>query len=191
MKKILNSLLVSAAVLLPAAQADAAVVTWDIVTTFQDLKGTVTFDNAPIAGLQDGAYDGNDTHIFNAVLTLTSASLGINYINNSAYFQPLTNTFDNKHIDTCYPCGVSSNAGNISLTFSPNSDQGSPAVGASSYYLYVNGAGFQNAAYRWAFSDTGGQNNTNLSNVPEPSALALAALTLVGVAVAGRKRVAA
>jgi PEP-CTERM motif len=191
MKNLLKSSLLSAAVLLSAAQAHAGLVTWDIVTTFQDLKGTITFDNAPIAGLQDGLLDPNDTHIFGATLKLTSANLGINYTDTNALFQPLTNTYDNKHIDSCYTCTVSSNVGNITLGFFSQSDQGNPAVGASSYYLYVNGGGYSNTYYRWAFSDTGGQNNTNLNAVPEPSALALGALALVGVAVASRKRMAA
>jgi PEP-CTERM motif len=187
MKNLLKSSLISAAVLLSAAQAHAGVVTWDIITTYQDLKGTITFDNAPIAGLQDGLYDANDTHIYGATLKLTSASLGINHTIANATFQPLTNTYDNKHIDSCYTCTVSSNVGNITLGFYSQSDQGNPAVGASSYHLYVNGS----TNYRWAFSDAGGQNNTNLNTVPEPSALALGALALVGVAVASRKRVAA
>lgn len=187
MKFKLKPLLLAAAMLLPLSQAQAAMVTWDIATTFQDLKGTVTFDNAPIAGLIDGAFDGNDTHIYGSTLRLSSVVLGINYVDTNAYFQPLTNTYDNKHIDSCYSCSVSSNLGQLSFAFTPDSDQGNPAVGAASYRLTVNGAGTLNGVYRWAFNDAGGQTNSNL--VPEPSALALVGLGLLGLVATRRKSV--
>ena len=184
----LKSLLLASTLALSVSLANAATVTWNIVTTFQDLKGSITFDNAPIAGLVDGAFDGNDTHIYSSILKLSSVNLGINYTNANAYFQPLTNTYDNKHIDSCYSCNVASNIGSIALTFSDNSDQGSPATGVSDYYLFVSGT--QTGTYRWAFSDDSGVNNgTNIptNNVAEPSALALLGLGLLGVMGTRRK----
>lgn len=185
----IKSLCLASALCLAMSHANAAIVTWNISTTFQDLKGTVTFNNAPIASLTDGAYDGSDTHIYGATISLTSVALGINHLINNAIFQPLTNTFDNKHIDSCWPCNVSSNLGLINLSFDPRSDQGNPAVGASSYYLYVNAPGTSmDGTFRWAFNDAAGQNNSNLgNNVPEPAGLALVGLGLLGLIGTRRK----
>lgn len=184
MKKLQLATAVTALVL--STSANAAMITWDIVTTYSDLAGTITFDDTPISGLVDGALDTNDTHIYGATLTLASSVLGINYTNTDTLFQPLTNTYDNKHID--YAVDTNSNAGSISLLFSANSDQGSPAIGVSEYWLTVNG----DSSYRWAFTDSDGVNgDTNIppSTVPVPAAVWLFGSGLLGlVGMARRKK---
>jgi len=180
-----KNILFATALLLASNTISAATTTWGIVTTYSDLVGSITFDDSPISGLSDGDYDASDTHIFGATLTLTSSLLGINYLDTNATFQPLTNTFDNKHIDSCHSCTVSSNIGNIGLTFSANSDQGNPANGVSEYWLTVAG----DNSYRWAFTDGSGVNNdTNIpSSVPVPAAIWFMGSGLLGLMGFSRK----
>lgn len=180
--KSISGIAVSA---LLASNAMAAPVTWGIVTDYYDMNGTISFDDAPIAGLSDGDFDGSDTHIYNATLNLLSTDLSIDHTQ-IVYFQPLTNTFDNKHIDTAVS-NVASNLGSLSFLFYPSSDQGSPAVGVSEYWLSVNGS--YSGGYHWAFTDDGGANNgTNLSPVPVPAAAWLFGSALLGFAGWSRRK---
>jgi len=180
-----KNILFATALLLASNAISAATTTWGIVTTYSDLSGSITFDDSQISSLSDGDYDANDTHIYGATLTLTSSLLGINHVDTNAFFQPLTNTFDNKHIDSCWGCTVASNIGSLYLSFGPQSDQGSPATGVSEYWLNVAG----DTSYRWAFTDGSGVNNgTNIpSSVPVPAAIWFMGSGLLGLMGFSRK----
>mgnify|MGYP000633196763 CR=1 FL=1 len=172
MKKLLRNVFAFILVGMLSSNAYSAIVTWGIVTDYQGLNGNITFDDTLITGLSDGDYDPNDTHIYNVTINLTSAILGVNDTFTNKFFQPLTNTFDNKHIDS-----ILTLSNNDVLKFWPDSDQGSPAVGVSEYWLYVNG----NSAYRWAFTDDSNVNyDTNLNQVPIPAAAFMFAPALLG-----------
>lgn len=176
-----KNLLLASVLLFTSGSSFAGLITWNIVTNYNDLKGTITFDDTAIKGLTDGAYDSNDTHIYNATVTLLSSLLNINQTFTNVMFQPLTNTFDNKHIDSSFT--VTSKIGTTRFDFSSGSNQGNPAKGISEYWLYVDNIN----SHRWAFVDNAGvNNNTNLKPVPAPVPLSLLAICLVGLGLARR-----
>lgn len=163
MKAFARAISVLGLLLAIGSQAQASIVSWGVNANIggNAITGTVTFDDASVAGFYDGYPDPSDTHVVGNFV-LTSAAFGLNNtLFSNMTFQPFYySTYgDGPHIDSTF------------------------AWGSNSLYMNEGGATIFTGDYTgtgtWSF---------DRAAVPVPAPIALVGLGLLAMGAVRRKQ---